>query len=296
MHKWIHIISYPTVIILLYFHTAVSGHSSLYYTVPPFIFYLVDSLFRTYRFALPTISAAERFGTVTILTVKLNYQPKIAPGQWYNIFLVSRVESHPLSVVDVTLDLDGGSTLIFAAGSRKTSLPKKLLKSKINVKLDGPYGNSFEGIYKNNIVVLFAGGIGITPLLYILKHGVTNYKSTKFRLVVSTNDMNIVKAFEKSLLEVKKLGVEIVVNLTSLRKVEDEQIDLAEEAFLIPVVKSGRPNLKKIILTLKNEYPKENISIGCCGPPKFCNNILNDSRNLSDKSCLVQVFSESFSY
>ena len=95
------------------------------------------------------------------------------PGQFVFIrFLISQVsnESHPFSISSA-LAHDNNSIKVMIKKSGDYTSTMNLLKKDDVAILEGPYGNFMDKrVYiANNPLVMLAGGIGITPMLSILR-------------------------------------------------------------------------------------------------------------------------------
>eukprot|EP01087_Luapelamoeba_hula_P007878 TRINITY_DN1936_c0_g1_i1.p1 TRINITY_DN1936_c0_g1~~TRINITY_DN1936_c0_g1_i1.p1 ORF type:complete len:501 (+),score=60.35 TRINITY_DN1936_c0_g1_i1:83-1585(+) len=179
----------------------------MYYILPGVILYIIDRIVRFRRSRVETdlvslthqpggILFSGRVTRLEVLRADMSYEP----GQFcfINIPAVSRLEWHPFSIASAPHE----KTLRFIIQAKnKLSWSDKLYKlaykttdeaatpfssykgfrlagrkqelsfsGTVEVKVDGPYGD-FSYYYSTaQVVVLIGGGIGITPLISILKH------------------------------------------------------------------------------------------------------------------------------
>lgn len=100
------------------------------------------------------------------LVIQGNFQGK--PGQFYMLRAWDEepVLSRPISIND----LDSNSiTFLYQKTGRGTEILSKLQKGQ-EVNLQGPMGNSFPVEKLSGNIAIITGGIGIAPMLYVIKN------------------------------------------------------------------------------------------------------------------------------
>ncbi|DBA82863.1 TPA: hypothetical protein ACH3X1_006657 [Trebouxia sp. C0004] len=165
-----------------------------YYTFPGFALYLLDATFRIAQrmHVTPAESASEASedGTLATLTFRWSHVASVLPSQimWVNIPSISILHWRPVSVAHVQLDdisdpdSTGTVTVHYKAyGAWTKALVKELQSGRLPlVRATGPFGCS--GGHKwggHQVMVIFAGGIGITPMLGMLRHMAAHARARK---------------------------------------------------------------------------------------------------------------------
>ncbi|KAL0040033.1 hypothetical protein WJX79_003372 [Trebouxia sp. C0005] len=164
------------------------------YTYPGFALYLLDATFRIAQRIHVTpadgSSKASDDGSLATLTFRWSHVTHVLPSQimWINVPSISILHWHPVSVAHVQLDdahdSEGTGTITVhykAYGAWTKALVKELQRGKLPlIRANGPFGcaggNKWGG---HQVVVIFAGGIGITPMLGMLRHMAAHARSRK---------------------------------------------------------------------------------------------------------------------
>jgi len=152
---------------------------SVYWVIGPLVLYVVPRIMReTPLSAVELVSAEVKKGDVVRLRLK---KPKYYDGYvtsgmygYLNVPQVSRTEWHPF-----TFTSDPSEEFIefhfrpLGPGSwtRKVHdlLESKGIKDAPVIKLEGPIGASSQGFLDYSVVVLVGAGIGVTPMVSVLK-------------------------------------------------------------------------------------------------------------------------------
>ncbi|KAL3151709.1 hypothetical protein ABBQ38_012690 [Trebouxia sp. C0009 RCD-2024] len=165
-----------------------------YYTFPGFALYLLDATFRIAQRMHTTpahpSSQASDDGTLATLTFRWSHVAEVLPSQimWVNVPSVSVLHWHPVSVAHVQLDdttepnSAGTVTVHFKAyGAWTKALVKELQTGQLPlVRATGPFGCSRGHKWGGHqVMVIFAGGIGITPMLGMLRHMAAHARARK---------------------------------------------------------------------------------------------------------------------
>lgn len=104
-----------------------------------------------------------------IYLMKVDLTMDAVPGQFIMLrssdFSGSPILSRPFGIVDIEED---GLSLLYQVKGKGTEL-MKTYKSGDTVNILGPLGNGFDLVQDRKIAVV-AGGIGIAPLLYLVKN------------------------------------------------------------------------------------------------------------------------------
>lgn len=122
----------------------------------------------------------------------------IKPGQFLNIFLnnESKLLPRPISICEYYNDKNQYRLVykLIGEGTKEMSLYKEGL-----LEFLGPLGNGFELDSKKRLKVIIGGGVGIPPLLELIK----NLKGEKIALLGFTDEVYLVDDFKKYSNEVK---------------------------------------------------------------------------------------------
>lgn len=107
----------------------------------------------------------------TKLVIKKNF--KFKPGQFIFIIIPSiSYIPHPFSIVSLP-DQFGNEFAIYIKNMENNSFTEKvhllsLTGSKFNILTYGPFGNPTINIEDYKVIILVAGGIGITPIISLV--------------------------------------------------------------------------------------------------------------------------------
>jgi predicted ferric reductase len=146
----------------------------------PIAFYAIGLLIRwsvaftsTYQ---ANISVHQSSGATSLVlqanekTSRLAYKMNPASYFWIRIPTLSSFEWHPFSAI-VTPDGDSIGFCIKAMGKgsyTRTLLEEAQKKHAVSVNLSGPYGQMSLNVDHYDVVILVAGGVGITPMLSLI--------------------------------------------------------------------------------------------------------------------------------
>lgn len=226
-------------------------------------------------------------GDITVLEIgPQNGQPvfHFKPGQYVMISYKNesgRMEDkHPFSIASSPLQKDYIRLGIKVIGNFTQGISK--LKEGDEIIVSRPFGDFIfdEDKYKN--LVLFAGGIGITPFMSILDYAHRAKLANNFSLLYSN------KTLDKTLFleEIKKLE-EKNKNIKTLFSVTEEKIPADTEVEGVITERINKDVIRNFCGSLENK------SFFVCGPVPFMNAIKTNLLGLGvDKS---QIEMEEFS-
>ncbi|KAJ3157577.1 hypothetical protein HDU86_003229 [Geranomyces michiganensis] len=322
---------------------------ALAYTLPPLILWSIDRIVRFARGWLRpvTIHACSDPGSdVTRIVVRQNpfWGRAYNAGQYVflNVPSAGLVEWHPASIVSpepVQVVVDPPITswsrkLVAAMGGSDSgagggdgdneyvlvfknvgNFTRRLAEAsmggqKLTARVDGPYG-AWDVIADHyGLVVLIAGGIGVTPILSVLRTVLNNntYNNTQdvtsssppppprvVELVWTVTSMRHVSWFKNELDEVTSMGarVRIYVSRTEARggiaPATDD--DPGEEPYELAF---GRSDLTRVCADIKNAHPQMDAAVGVCGPPSMVRSTRDAVRRCSDRDSIWHLHSEAF--
>jgi NAD(P)H-flavin reductase len=305
-------------------------HATVLYSLPYFAFsillYGIDLLLRFgFGVCQPARLVSAEYNesaAVTKLVIAKKWPFKFKPGEFVFIWIdkVSLFEWHPFSICEgtnadsvkgetlITLqvknmardtDVAGGKTIIKRWTERLSEYAKSG-KNNGHIRVEGPYGHSYWDSYdRYETVILFAGGIGITPVYSVFKYLKEMYQKKEgygvgrkvFLIwVIRTRDM-----------------IDI---LPELRYLANEQTDdktfnvkifiTREDNHNGPTVFSGRPSIRNqirdIVEERKRDLNKDSIfaNVQACGVGTMTRDVQSAVWHANDLSTRVHFQSLSF--
>jgi NAD(P)H-flavin reductase len=228
---------------------------------------------------------------------------KTFPGCYFLLCFykdISKYQWHPLSLIT-----NDNNILSFCAKDNGGNSWTNKLKNVINeynillnskIYIQGPYGTDFSKYYKNNKynnIILFCGGIGITPLISILQdlelkikyNTLNNLKKINFIWLV--NNQYLIKSFEKYFMNLSnKFIINIFITGHDLEYADDINVNFYDKLNIFYYKPSVSSLLtKKLIL-------KENNCIISCGNPNLIK--LIQTYNYTMNNFQTDLYYESF--
>ena len=152
--------------------------------------------------------------------------PTYLPGQFGFITLLPNAvssEEHPFTIASSPTAADGLEIIVRTTGDWTVQL--KQLQPQKRVLLDGPYGLfSHLRVAEKEEIIMIAGGIGITPMLSMLRYMADRDDPRKITLIWSNQSpahIALPHVFEKLAVQLK--GLRIVHVITQAPEYEGEQ-------------------------------------------------------------------------
>ena len=170
------------------------------------------SLVNRMKFVSRTVQVIKRTNNVKSIRFEKPEHFSYLPGQW--TFLIFGEKSDRFMK---PLSFSSSPTEDYLEVTKKlTGLRFSELIDDLEVgdtlSLDGPYGN-FSFLGEHDKVCMLSGGIGITPLLSMIKFCTDKKTSTDISLLYSNRNEDEV-AFEEELAEMQKANSRLAVNMT----------------------------------------------------------------------------------
>lgn len=206
-------------------------------------------------------------------------------GQWIliNCPSISKIEWHPFTITSNPIEFGHVQVFIKESGDWTKNVVSLLLKngpdSNIKFKISYPYGNKYNIIKKYSVVVLIAGGIGITAFMSLIK-------SLPCYLGHGNKNTHLKKIY---LYWVCRTGPDFNCFLSELQNIKREIHDRFElNLFLTGNSQRiyppfnfilSRPNFENIFTNLELCHPNTDIKILFCGPKTLNNDIV--------KKCII---------
>ena len=164
-------------------------YQSLYWIIPPLTLYILPRIWRETPLSKTVIDNVKiKPGKVVQLRLKKPeyYNRYVRSGMYsfVNVPEISRLEWHPFTLSSAPSD-DYVEFHCRSVGDWTNRL-HDLMQSKVDesvetgiinapiVKIEGPIGASSQGFKDYSVIVLVAAGIGVTPMISVLRHLLSN--------------------------------------------------------------------------------------------------------------------------
>ncbi|RIA84808.1 ferric reductase like transmembrane component-domain-containing protein [Glomus cerebriforme] len=167
----------------------------------------------------------------------------------------------------------------------------------LKMRVDGPYGKTSLDFMQHNTVVLVSGGIGITPMISILRDLVDRQvanmpivtQSIYFLWVIP--DTDAYQWFGSELRELMSRAGTLPQN----KYILDVKVFLTRSTTTpSSIFFQGRPDFSIFFHDIKRFHGSGDIAVGVCGPAVMLKQVRNAAVQSSDETCLFKVHSETF--
>jgi len=179
------------------------------------------------------------------------------------------VQWHPFSISSGPKE-DNFTVHIKDCGNFTHEVFDKATEGKITkAKVDGPYGRLSIGLKEYNVIVLFAGGIGVTPMMAVLKElDNLSQRKTKIYFIWVVQNGSAFDWFSDSLNEMQNKS-DIVLKLYVSRGEKE-----ANETGL--KFTKGRPIFTEIVEEVISQNENESfIGVLACGPKSMVSTVFD---------------------
>jgi len=262
---------------------AVSGKCML-----SLLFVLADTCFGTCVVQHDAKCGVSRVNVQFLPAAKIAF----SPGQYVfvNIPCVSKLQWHPLSISSSPSELPQMTLHLktMAAGSFTS---KVAALSTPEIYLDGPYGSLPTRLGEYTTFVLFAGGIGVTPMLSVAKHlrGRSHICPVRVLFVWSFRGVALAEMFSKSIRPLASWrGCDMRLFNTSTEEIS--YVDSCECS-----VQQGRPLPSQILQSLSRlEAGASPVAVMTCGPYGLTNAVEKACVTASAGDRVFHCHSETF--
>ncbi|CAG8451343.1 7997_t:CDS:2 [Scutellospora calospora] len=167
----------------------------------------------------------------------------------------------------------------------------------LKMKVDGPYGKPSLNFAQYRTVVLVSGGIGITPMISILRDLVDRQTSKmpittqSIYFIWTVPDTNTYSCFGNELNEI----TEKFNRLPKSKYLLDIKVFLTRSTTTpSSVFFQGRPDVSMLFQEIKQYHGSGDIAVGVCGPASMLKEVRKAAIVESDRTCLIKVHCETF--
>ncbi|CAG8562594.1 5310_t:CDS:2, partial [Racocetra persica] len=252
------------------------------FTIYGFVLYIIDRLIRfiTGFKAVEMVSIEALSANVT--RIAFNYRSYYEAGQYMFVNFpnlnapVSLIAWHPVSFSSAPAvdDINPDTIHMKVQGSFTRRLFAKsqegMYNAPLKMKVDGPYGKPSLDFLSYRTVMLVAGGIGITPMISILRDLVDRQISNmpimtqSIYFLWTVPDTNSYSWFGNELTEIQD---RFTKRLPESKYLLDIKIFLTRSTTTpSSVFFQGRPNFVTMMQDLKQFHGTGDIAVGVCGP------------------------------
>jgi len=167
----------------------------------------------------------------------------------------------------------------------------------LKMKVDGPYGKTSLDFMQYNTVVLVSGGIGITPMISILRD-LVDRQVTSMPIVTQAiyflwviPDIDAYQWFGSELRELVARADALPGNkhLLDIKVFLTRSTTTPSSVFF-----QGRPDFSIFMQDIKKYHGSGDIAVGVCGPAVMLKQVRNAAVQTSDTTCLFKVHCETF--
>ncbi|CAG8564806.1 9295_t:CDS:2, partial [Gigaspora rosea] len=224
-----------------------------------------------------------------------NLNPPVSLIAWHPVSFSSApgIGADDVSHDSIHMKIQGSFTRRLYAQSQEGiyNMPSKM-------KVDGPYGRPTLDFSSYRTVVLVAGGIGITPMISILKDLVDRQISNKpivtqsIYFLWTIPDTNSYSWFGNELTETND---KFTKRLPENKYLLDIKIFLTKSTTTpSSLFFQGRPDFLTVMQDLKQYHGSGDIAVGVCGPTSMLKEVRKAAVAESDETCLIKVHRETF--
>lgn len=274
-----------------------SAHSliTLIYLLHIIILYLIDIIIRIKNTKKAKILDLKIFGSekstqYILLKLQINKNSNLYPGTYFfiNYKNISQLEWHPLSYIQNSKNC----LTFYIKKIAKNSWTYKINKNDISseIIIQGPYGKLYNPnlIKKYKHLLFFAGGIGITPLLSIIKdlnfkikHGL--YKNIEsINVLWSLSNLCLIECYDMIIQELDKNIIKLEIYYLDIDIIESGIKDKYN-------IKLKKLNIDKKMSNLFKKIKNKETLVFCSGNK----NLLYDVRKICSQKkilCLYEDF------
>jgi len=299
--------------VMFYLFGALHSNEMVVYTIIALVIYVLDRVIRIVYGALPmkTIKLKSKPGDITQIVFGKHFVArqlglhKVGQYMFVNFPTIDPLEWHPFSVSsgpdETTVEIH-----IKGLGDHTRKLVNVAKeKEAIWIRSDGPYGNLKINYRRFPVFLLAAGGIGVTPVIGILKdiyrYGELDVKAKprhkslveKVYFVWTVQNIQQYSWFSEEIkwfVEAGKKGnslpdFEVHVFVTK------GDVDVSNTS-----VHKGRPDFFDIFGKLVKDHPEKAAIVFACGPRKLVNNCWDSVSEQQREGAVIHFHHETFEF
>jgi len=297
-NRW-EVFKFPHFLFYLFFiFGALHDTNVAYFCLPGLVLYVADRGVRTFMkfFKKPQLTKVDTHcENVTIITIG-NFKRKYLPGQFVEITFpeISKIESHPFSISSSPTE---DNVTIHAKSMGKWSRKIHEFNSATTIWVDGPYGVKPKW-RAYDVVVLFAGGIGATPWISVLRdHIFTSFTERPQHMYFypTFHEVHDLSWFADTWeLVARDPSVHVTKYITNGANTEMLELGASKDESM----RSGRPQYNELLTEVCKENPgAKEILVMACGPGKMLRQIQKECYVVGKAhSKKIQFYSEVFKF
>jgi NAD(P)H-flavin reductase len=224
---------------------------------------------------------------------KLNLPVSLLAWHPFSYSSAPSAKDKGIHYASIHVKTQGGFTQALYAKSQRNNQSTSPLK----LRIDGPYGKPSLDFKAHRTVLLVAGGIGITPMISILRDLVSRQVTS---MPVVTQEIHFMWIIPDQV-SYSWFGGEIREIITQSSALPEEKYLLDVKIFFTKATTTpssqffvGRPDLGLVFRDIKQFNGSGDIAVGVCGPAAMLKEVRNAAVSQSDSSCLFKVHTETF--
>jgi predicted ferric reductase len=299
--------------------TLIHATSGWYFLLGGIVFWLIDFSLRTVRGTLPVLQAAKAqdIGNGKGL-VELSFPNEWGSGHaggycFVSVAAISPLQWHPYSLSNSPQDDFAKMHILCPGNDTFSDQLRVLVRSEVPFALnvDGPYGLPLE-LSNHTDLLLIAGGIGVTPLMSIIreiawikKHGPVHklYNLQRVHLVWVARECGLFALFSGMLDELLNHASPTISNA------EDRQPSFYVKLFLTGTADPDaihcnsavgrsltecRPNFGAVLEEVSNGCVSRDILVKACGPDPMILSVAESVRTATSSGLKISFEAEAF--
>jgi len=291
--NWFEVFFYSHFLFIFFYIFAILHFPGMLpFAIPGFALYVIDRFLRYLRARPPNDDVKiTTHGSITRIQGKrigvLNYEP----GQYcfINIPEISKLQWHPVSLSSSPNDAYF-SFYVKSIGSWTKAI-QSLKGQSPQIRIDGPYGAMSLDYTKYDVVMMCAGGIGVTPMFSLLRD--LHYKISvrmedvkKVYLFWTIRDPSLYYALSDAITDIMNSKISSCFNIC---------VWITQPGNTSPLFIRGKPDWPEIFQTVRDTHTDvDRIAVLACGPDTLVNNTWDCCNRFSTKDTSFDFHKETY--
>ena len=280
--------------------------SFLYYILPSIILYFIDLILRNLYMSSSIYSKIQNMGdekyntSCSMVNITLKKDIKVFPGCYFYVCFykdISKFQWHPLSMVsynrknnDIVFCLKNMGDHSWSGRLYNMNKINSNILSNRKVLIQGPYGHISVNyrLNKYSNITIICGGIGVTPMISILKDISNIYKKNRLNKLKKVNfiwlipHISLFIPFKKYLIGLNDKIFDIKIYVTR-KDVTDESYyeytvnETMDEIYLNLSIVNDKPDITHLLNMVYLEY--KIMTILLCGNSRLTTEIIKFSND-----------------